>query len=56
MDEKIRVIIKDTKARPALYFDAKQKRSLKCFTFAIGMCMVTFLHKNIMKLLYIDCF
>ena len=41
MDEKIRVKIKDAKARHKLYFNDKQKRSLKCFIFAICMCMVT---------------
>ena len=41
MDEKIRVKIKEAKARQKIYFDARQKRGLKCFTFAIGMCMVT---------------
>ena len=41
MDEKIRTKIEEAKARHKLYFDAKQKRGLKRFTFAIGMCMVT---------------
>ena len=41
MDEKIRVKIEEAKARQKLHFDAKQKRGLKRFIFAIGMYMVT---------------
>ena len=41
MDEKIRVRIEEAKARQNLYFYAKQKKGLECFTLAIGMYIMT---------------
>ena len=32
---------------------SKKRNGLKCFLFAIGMCGVMYIHKNIMKLLFI---